>query len=104
MGGKRLVKAMLYSGSMACTINPNLIPKLLHDDVLQNATLQPTDVVLIGCGCSRTVPSGVCDIVVEMYGCKVVVPVLVISGQSDDLIIVSNLLRFLVDHLRKRGN
>ncbi|CAI5657640.1 unnamed protein product [Oreochromis niloticus] len=95
---------MLDSGSMACTLSTNMMPQLLHHAVLQTPTLQPTDVVLIGCGGSRTVPSGVCDITVEMYGCKVVVPMLVVAGQSEDLILGSNLMRYLGNRLREEGD
>ncbi|CAI5694737.1 unnamed protein product [Oreochromis niloticus] len=95
---------MLDSGSMACTLSTNMMPQLLHHAVLPTPTLQPTDVVLIGCGGSRTVPSGVCDITVEMYGCKVVVPMLVIAGQSEDLILGSNLMRYLGNRLREEGH
>ncbi|CAI5684485.1 unnamed protein product [Oreochromis niloticus] len=95
---------MLDSGSMACTLSTNMVPQLLHHAVLQTPTLQPTDVVLIGCGGLRTVPSGVCDIMVEMYGCKVVVPMLVVTGQSEDLILGSNLMRYLGNRLREEGD
>ncbi|CAI5660169.1 unnamed protein product [Oreochromis niloticus] len=95
---------MLDSGSMACTLGTNMMPQLLHHAVLQTPTLQPTDVVLIGCGGSRTVPSGVCDITVEMYSCKVVVPMLVIAGQSEDLILGSNLMRYLSNRLGEEGH
>ncbi|CAI5673998.1 unnamed protein product [Oreochromis niloticus] len=95
---------MLDSGSMACTLSTNMMPQLLHHAVLQTSTLQPTDVVLIGCGGSRTVPSGVCDITMEMYGCKVVVPMLVVAGQSEDLILPCNLMRYLGNRLREEGD
>lgn len=90
-----LVRAMLDSGSMACTMSSSDLPQLLQQAILKTPILGPTDVVLIGCGGSKTVPSGLCDLEVEVYGCKVVVPTLVVDDQSDDLIISSNLLRYL---------
>ncbi|KAK0141087.1 hypothetical protein N1851_021889 [Merluccius polli] len=77
----------------------------LHSEqaVLKTPALEATEVVLIGCGGSKTVPSGMCVLEVEVYGCKVVVPMLVVQGQSEDLIIGSNLLRYLVCHLRLGG-
>ena len=44
------VKAMLDSGSMACTLSLSVMPQLLHQLVLRNPTLKPTDVVFIECG------------------------------------------------------
>ena len=41
---------------------------------------------------------------VEVCGCKVMVPTLVVDGQSDNIIIGSKLLRYLVHHLKlERG-
>lgn len=104
LGGKVSVSAMLDSGSMACTLSSSVIPQLLEQAVLETTTLEPTDIVLIGCGGSKTIPSGVCDLDVEIYGCRVVVPTLVVDGQSDKLIIGSNLLRYLGHRLKlERG-
>lgn len=96
------VRAMLDSGSMACTVSSTVVAQLLEQEVFKTPTLEPTDVVLIGCGGSKTLPSGVCDLEVEAYGCKVIVPMLVVEGQSENLIVGSNLLRYLVRRLRLR--
>lgn len=72
--------------------------------MLENTDLETTDVVLIGCGGSKTTPSGMCDLEVELYGCREILPTLVVDGQSDDLIIGSNLLRYLVNNLRLNVN
>lgn len=104
LGGRVSVKAMLDSGSMACTLSSSVMPQLLQQKVLEAPTLEPTDVVLIGCGGSKTVPSGMCDLEVEIYGYKVIVPTLVVDGKCDDLIVGSNLLRYLVHRLKlERG-
>lgn len=98
------VRAMLDSGSMACTLSSCVMPRLLQQDVLKASTLEPTDIVLIGCGGSKTIPSGLCDLGVDAYGCKVIVPTLVVDDQSDDLIIGSNLMRYLAKRLKiERG-
>ncbi|KAF0036599.1 hypothetical protein F2P81_011911 [Scophthalmus maximus] len=100
LGGKVPVRAMLDSGSMACTLSSTVIPQLLEQAVLKTPAIEPTDVVLIRCGGSKTVPVGMCLLEVEAYACKVVVPTLVVEVQSDNLIIGSNLLRYLAHHLR----
>ena len=40
----------------------------------------------------------------EVYGCRVAVPTLVVVGQSDDLIVGSNLLKHLTRHLKTDGD
>uniref|UniRef100_A0AAV2KT76 ribonuclease H n=1 Tax=Knipowitschia caucasica TaxID=637954 RepID=A0AAV2KT76_KNICA len=100
LSGRVKVSALLDSGSMACTLSASLVPQLLQEGVI-NPTFQDTDVVLIGCGGSRTLPVGVCDLNLEMYGCSVVVPTLVVNGQSEDLIIGSNLLRYVISRLKR---
>lgn len=100
LGGRVKVSALLDSGSMACTLSSSLVPQLLMQGVLKDPNLSDTDTVLIGCGGSRTLPVGVCDLQMEMYGCCVIVPTLVVNGQSDDLIVGSNLLRYVISKLR----
>uniref|UniRef100_A0AAV2IS10 ribonuclease H n=1 Tax=Knipowitschia caucasica TaxID=637954 RepID=A0AAV2IS10_KNICA len=100
LSGRVKVSALLDSGSMECTLSASLVPQLLQEGVI-NPTLQDTDVVLIGCGGSRTLPVGVCDLNLEIYGCSVVVPTLVVNGQSEDLIVGSNLLRYVISRLKR---
>lgn len=90
---------MLDSGSVTCALSTAIFPELLEQEVLKTPTLEPIDVVLIGCGGSKTIPSGVCDLEVEVCGYKAIVPTLVVEGQNDSLIIGSNLLRYLIHHL-----
>ncbi len=92
--------AMLDTGSMACTMSSKILPKLLSTGVLSNLSLAPTDVVLVGCGGTRTNPLGVCELDLNVYGCHVTVPTLVVTGQGDDLILGSNLLKHLILQLR----
>lgn len=87
---------MLNSGSMTCVLSATIFHQLLEQEVLKTPLLEPIDVVLIGCGGSKTIPSGVCDLELEVCGYKVTVPTLVVEGQNDSLIIGSNLLRYLI--------
>jgi len=100
IGEKVEARAMLDTGSMACTMSSRIIPQLLSTGVLSNLSLAPTDVVLVGCGGTRTNPLGVCELDMNVYGCHVTVPTLVVKGQSDDLILGSNLLKHLILQLR----
>lgn len=76
LGGKVEVRAMLDSGSMACSLSSKILPRLLEEGVLKSPSLTPSDVVLIECGGSRTKPLGVCELEMEVYGCCVAVPTL----------------------------
>ncbi len=100
IGGKVEARAMLDTGSMACTMSSKILSKLLSTGVLSNLSLAPTDVVLVGCGGTRTNPLGVCELDLNVYGCHVTVPTLVVKGQGDDLILGSNLLKHLILQLR----
>ncbi|XP_015224698.1 PREDICTED: uncharacterized protein LOC107081001 [Cyprinodon variegatus] len=102
LGGVVTVRALLDSWSMACTLSTKVIPQLLHRDVLRSPTLEPTTTVLIGCGGSRTLPSGMCDLEMGLYDCKVIVPTLIVENQSEELIFGSNLLRYIIDRFKLR--
>ena len=69
---------MIDSGLMACTLSSSVLPELLHGGVLKSPSLSPTEVVLVGCGGSKTSPSGGCELETEAYGCSVAVPTLVV--------------------------
>lgn len=46
LGGKVTVRAMLDSGSMACTLSSSVVPDLVRQAVLKTPSLEPTDVVV----------------------------------------------------------
>lgn len=90
------VDVMVDSGSMACTLSSAVVPRLQEARVLSSDSLNPVDVVLVGCGGLRTRPVGVCELMLTAYGHKASVPVLVVDGQTDELIIGSNLIKHLI--------
>lgn len=104
IGGEVEVKAMLDSGSMACTLSSSVLPELLRTGVLKSPSLSPTEVVLVGCGGLKTSPLGVCELEMEVYGCSVAVPTLVVDGQCEDLIVGSNVLKHLIHELKTTGD
>lgn len=77
------LRPMLDSGSMVCSLNSRLLPLLEEANVLSPNTISPTSVV-IGCGGLRKSPIGVFD-------CHISVPTFIVDGQSDDLILRSNI-------------
>lgn len=56
--------------------------EVLQQSVPETPTLEPNDVVLMGCGGLKTIPSGICDLEVVIYGCTVGEPTLVVHGQT----------------------
>lgn len=95
------MKAMLDTGSMACTVSEDVEKMLIAAGSLDCNVQQNTDVVLVGCGGKRVYPKRVCDLRLEVYGCNVVVPTLVVPGQVDDLIIGTNVIKYLTHRFKE---
>ncbi|KAK0153851.1 Retrovirus-related Pol polyprotein from transposon gypsy [Merluccius polli] len=72
------LRAMLDSGSMACSLSSRVLPLLETSNIVSSDSISPTSVVLIGCG----------------------VPTLIVDGQSDDLILGSNVIKHLTRVLK----
>lgn len=60
-----------------------------------------TNVVFVGCGGVRVKPKSVVNLEMEVYGCRVSVPTLVVNNQQDDLIVGSNVIRHLISQFKK---
>lgn len=86
---------MLDSGSMACTMSEKAEAKLLNAGVLAKENESNFDVVLIGCGGSQVKPKSAYNVEMEVYGCNIIVPTLVIRGQLD-LIIGINVIKHVI--------
>ena len=95
------LRALVDSGSMACSLSSEVVPRLEQAGVLSSGSLNPVNVVLVGCGGLKTAPVGKCELVLTAYGHKASVPVLVVDGQIDELIIGSNLIKHLMRLMRK---
>lgn len=94
------LRAMLDSGSMACSLSSRVLPLLEQAGVVGPGSISHTSVVLIGCGGSRTSPIGVCELKMQVHGCRFSVPTLIVKGQSDDLILGSNVIKHLIRTLK----
>lgn len=98
--GNLELKAMVDSGSMACTLSEAAERHLLqHKPDLQK--FPASDVVIIGCGGQRVTPKGMYELELSVYACKMVVPVLVVPGQTDDLILGSNAIKWLIQKMKE---
>lgn len=97
---KVTLRAMLDSGSMACSLSVEALNKLTDAGVVQLNEQETTDVVFVGCGGVRVKPQSVVNLKLAVYGCAVSVPTFVVQNQQDELIIGSNVIRHLVRQLK----
>lgn len=95
-----LLRGMLDSGSVACTISCQALSKLIEAKVLSSGDVAPTMLTLIGCGCQRTSPLGVCDVQMKIFNCSFSVPALIVDGQNADLILGSNVIKHLIHDMK----
>lgn len=93
MGGTVKLGGMLDSGSMACSISEAAEMKLREAGVITDQKLIDVNVILVGCGGLRVKPKCAYDVEMEVYGCKMLVPTLVVPGQYDDLILGTNVIK-----------
>ncbi|KAL7862550.1 hypothetical protein SRHO_G00139910 [Serrasalmus rhombeus] len=101
VGNKVSLNAMLDSGSMACTLSEAAELKLIDAGAANETSRTDTDVILIGCGGSRVKPKCTIELNMEIYGCSISVPALVVRGQSDDLIIGTNVIKHILHQLKR---
>lgn len=94
------VSAMLDTGSMACTLNDSIVSTLREHGVLDNVDEEDTNIVLVGCGGKRVFPKCTLELKLDVYGCDLIVPCLVVPGQGDDLILGTNVIKHLVHRLK----
>ncbi|KAJ8395731.1 hypothetical protein AAFF_G00029680 [Aldrovandia affinis] len=94
------LKGMMDSGSMTCTLNEEAERKLTESGALVGEPQAAERIVLVGCGGKQTVPKCVYDLTLTIYGVTCLVPVLVVPGQCDELIIGSNVLKHLMREMK----
>lgn len=93
--GEVHLKAMIDSGSMSCSLSEAATALILRH-CLEIKRSPADDIVVIGAGGHHVTPTAVYDLEVTIYGFKVLVPMLVIPGQTDDMIVGSNVLKVLI--------
>lgn len=100
LNNKFQLQGMLDSGSMACTLSEKVEQMMLSQNSLSEPIPLSQEIVLIGCGGTLSKPRCMYEVEMKLYGETCVVPVLVVPGQRDDLIIGTNVIRFLMHQLK----
>lgn len=91
------MKEILDSGSMACTFSEEVERKMLSENVLPKPTSLSQEIRLIGCGDKTTRLKCICEVELIVHGERSLVPILVVPQQRDDLLIGTNVIKFLND-------
>ncbi|KAF7657319.1 hypothetical protein LDENG_00028720 [Lucifuga dentata] len=94
------VQGMLDSGSMACMLSGKADLEMLSKNALSEPVPLTQEVVLVGCGGTLSKPKCMYEAEMKLYGESCTVSVLVVPGQHDDLIIGTNVIRFLMHQLK----
>lgn len=91
--------ALLDSGSMTSTLSEAAEVKLLAS-ASTLSKYSADDDVIIGCGGHRVTPTAMYDLSTCVYGCKMTIPVLIVPGQTDEMILGSNTIKSLLTSLK----
>ncbi len=95
-----ILKALIDSGSMACTISKSAEESLLKSN--PDMTSQSAqDIVIVGCGGHQVTPTAVYDLKATVYGCHMIIPSLVVPGQTEEMILGTNVIKRLLMQLRE---
>ncbi|KAL1255089.1 hypothetical protein QQF64_013150 [Cirrhinus molitorella] len=95
------LKALLDSGSMACTISEFAESRLLDAGLSLDLCEMQANVMLVGCGGIQVAPKCMYQLKMRVYEYKVSVPTLVVTGQRDELILGTNVLKFILSQLKQ---
>lgn len=96
---RHVLRALVDSWSMACTISEIADTELLQSiPNIENKSAE--DFAIVGCGGHLVTPSALYDLTASVYGYKVIIPVLVVPGQSDEMILGSNAIKWLISQMK----
>lgn len=84
---------------MACTLTEQA-EQMLTENVLLETIPLTQEIVLLGYGGTLSKCKCMYEVEMKLYGVSCIVPILVVSGQHDDLIIGTNVIRFLMHQLK----
>ncbi|XP_051757199.1 uncharacterized protein LOC127516500 isoform X1 [Ctenopharyngodon idella] len=96
-----ICQGLLDTGSMACTINEEIERKLMDTCGILESGQPHADVLLVGCGGVRVKPKCIHQLKMCVYGFSVVVPTLVVPGQKDQLIVDTNVIKYVLSQLKQ---
>lgn len=94
------LKEMIDSGSMACTLSEAVEARLLQCNPNMRRC-SADDVVIIGCGGHQVPPKAMYDVEIIVYDCRMVIPMFVVLGQTDEMILGSNAIKTILELMRK---
>lgn len=99
-GNGDVLRTLVDSGSMVCTLSEAADMKLNQStpNIVKNSAEK---YAIVGCGGHLVTPSAIYDLTVSVYGYRVIVPVLVVPGQTDEMILGSNAIRWLISQMKK---
>lgn len=87
---------MLDSGSMAFTMNESAEQKLLEAGIINDQNGDSPDMLLIACGGNQVRPKRAVTLQQGIYGCKMLVLTLIVSGQHDEFIVGTNVIKHII--------
>lgn len=95
INGSVQLQGLFDSGSMACTISKVGEQRLLSENIRTQQHELTQRIILVGCGGVQVSPKCMYDMELGLYGVKCMVPVLVVAGQKDEIIIGTNMLKYV---------
>lgn len=101
VNGSAQLLGLLDSGSMACTINEVTEQRLLSENILTQQELTQRIILISSLSSSSLVtPKCMHEMEMGLYGVKCIVPVLVVAGRKDEIIIGTNMLKYVVHQMK----
>ncbi|KAJ8373700.1 hypothetical protein SKAU_G00042800 [Synaphobranchus kaupii] len=91
---------MLDSGSMACTFSEAAEQQMFGQNILSEEKQSTEQVILVGCGGQKARPKCMYEVKLKVYGVTCIVPVLVVPGQHDDLILGTNVIKHIMHQVK----
>jgi hypothetical protein len=94
------LKGMLDTGSMACTLSEAAEQRMLAESISleKKPLLEP--VILVDVGGKTAQPKCMYEVDLNVYGISCLVPVLIVPGQHDDLILSTNLIKHFMHQMK----
>lgn len=94
------MRGMLDTGSMYCTLSETAEQKLLAENVVLDKKSLPKNIIIVSVGGKTTQPKCLYEVSMKVYGISCRVPVLIVLGQHDDLILGTNLIKHNVNQMK----
>lgn len=99
--GEVSLKALLDTGSMTCTISEKAEQMLMCTDSISMSKDICPDITLVGCGGVKVKPKCIYDLRMRVYGCTFRVPALVVPGQQEEMILGTNVIKYLLKQFKQ---